>query len=218
MKAFKIFLIVVFLVVYLCSGVVSALTLTSDQASVRALVSDVEPQAGDTITVYFYFSNNYTNSLNLTFVGLHFDWMPQETFYGFNLSSTPLTVESGTDHFFEQPINVNVPTDVNGIHTYTVGVEGNVGASSDTFSLDSTPGEILVSGNGQTPVPTNTNSGGGQQSNILLYSAVVVVLVVVALLIVVMLTRKKRKYPEKATEPSESPKQEETPSEQDFSI
>ena len=218
MKAFKIFLIVVFLVVYLCSGVVSALTLTSDQASVRALVSDVEPQAGDTITVYFYFSNNYTNSLNLTFVGLHFDWMPQETFYGFNLSSTPLTVESGTDHFFEQPINVNIPTDVNGLHTYTVGVEGNVGSSSDTFSLDSTPGEILVSGNGQTPVPTNTNSGGGQQSNILLYSAVVVVLVVVALLIVVMLTRKKRKYPEEATMPSESPKQEEPPSEQDFSI
>jgi hypothetical protein len=238
MKALKTSLTAVLLLAFLCGGLVSAATVTlnSDQASVRAMVSNPTPNAGDQIQVSIFFQNNYTESLQIDFIGLHFDWMPSEGFYGFNLSSTPVTVASGTDYFFQQPINVNIPSGVNGVQGYYVGVEGTVGTSSDTFSINSASAEILVSGTGPTATPsssTNPNDQGtgptatpssstnpnDQSSNLLLlYVAVIVVVVVVVLLIFVMILRKKRKRPEKTTESSVQPSSEQKPSEQDFSI
>jgi len=211
--------IIIILLATLCSGVASAVTLTADQASVRAFVSDPEPQAGDTITVSIFFQNNYTDSLIITYVGLHFGWMPPDTFLGFNLSSTPITVGAGTDYFFQQPINVKIPTSVNGAQDYFAAVDGNVGTSTDTFSINSASAQIMVIGTGPTPTPTppaDTDSNG--QPNFLLYGAIAAVVVVVALLIVVMLLRKKRKQPQQKTEPATSPSPEKKPSEQDFSI
>ncbi len=221
MKALKISLIAVFLVAFLCGGLVSAATVTlnSDQASVRAMVSDPEPNAGDSINVSIFFQNNYTESLQIDFIGLHFDWMPSEGFYGFNLSSTPVTVASGSDYFFPQPINVNIPSGVNGVQGYYVGVEGTVGASSDTFSINSASAEILVTGTGPTATPSSSTNPNDQSSNLLLlYVAVIVVVVMVLLLILVMVLRKKRKHPEKPAETSAQPSSEQKPSEQDFSI
>ena len=221
MKALKISLIVVFLVAFLCSGLVSAATVTlnSDQASVRAMVSDPVPNAGDSISVSIFFQNNYTESLQITFIGLHFDWMPSEGFYGFNLSSTPVNVTSGSDYFFQQPINVNIPSSVNGVQGYYVGVEGTVGASSDTFSINSASAEILVSGTGVTSTPSSSTNSNDQSSNsLLLYIAVIVVVVMVLLLILVMVMRKKRKHPEQPAEPAAKHSSEQKPSEQDFSI
>ena len=219
MKASKTIIVTLYLVVFLSCGFASAVTLTSDQASVRALVSNPEPQAGDTITVMIFFQNNYTESLVLDYVGLHFGWMPESGFYGFNLSSSPVTVASGSDYFFPQSINVKIPAGVNGIQSYYAGVEGTVGSSTtDTFSINSETAEILVSGNGSTTTPTNTPSTGQPSSNILLYGVIIVVVVVVALLIVIMILRKKRKQPEQTEKPAETQKPAQEPSEQDFSI
>jgi len=221
MKALKISLIAVLLVAFLCSGLVSAATVTlnSDQASVRAMVSNPAPNAGESISVSIFFQNNYTESLQIDFIGLHFDWMPSEGFYGFNLSSTPVTVASGSDYFFQQPINVNIPSGVNGVQGYYVGVEGTVGASSDTFSINSASAEILVSGTGPTATPSSSTNSNDQSSNLLLlYVAVIVVVVVVLLLIFVMILRKKRKHPKKPAESAVQPSSKQKPSEQDFSI
>jgi hypothetical protein len=221
MKALKTSLTAVLLLAFLCGGLVSAATVTlnSDQASVRAMVSNPTPNAGDQIQVSIFFQNNYTESLQIDFIGLHFDWMPSEGFYGFNLSSTPVTVASGTDYFFQQPINVNIPSGVNGVQGYYVGVEGTVGTSSDTFSINSASAEILVSGTGPTATPSSSTNPNDQSSNLLLlYVAVIVVVVVVVLLIFVMILRKKRKHPEKPTESAAQPSSEQKPSEQDFSI
>jgi hypothetical protein len=221
MKALKTSLTAVLLLAFLCGGLVSAATVTlnSDQASVRAMVSNPTPNAGDQIQVSIFFQNNYTESLQIDFIGLHFDWMPSEGFYGFNLSSTPVTVASGTDYFFQQPINVNIPSGVNGVQGYYVGVEGTVGTSSDTFSINSASAEILVSGTGPTATPSSSTTPNDQSSNLLLlYVAVIVVVVVVVLLIFVMILRKKRKHPEKPTESAAQPSSEQKPSEQDFSI
>ena len=221
MKALKISIVAVFLVTFLCGGLVSAATVTlnSDQASVRALVLNPEPNAGESISVSIFFQNNYTESLQIDFIGVHFDWMPSEGFYGFNLSSTPVIVASHTDYFFQQPINVNIPISVNGVQGYYVGVEGTVGTSSDTFSINSASAEILVSGTGPTATPSSSTNPNDQSSNLLLlYVAVIVVVVVVLLLIFVMILRKKRKHPEKTTESAVQPSSEQKPSEQDFSI
>ena len=221
MKALKTSLTAVLLLAFLCGGLVSAATVTlnSDQASVRAMVSNPTPNAGDQIQVSIFFQNNYTESLQIDFIGLHFDWMPSEGFYGFNLSSTPVTVASGTDYFFQQPINVNIPSGVNGVQGYYVGVEGTVGTSSGTFSINSASAEILVSGTGPTATPSSSTTPNDQSSNLLLlYVAVIVVVVVVVLLIFVMILRKKRKHPEKPTESAAQPSSEQKPSEQDFSI
>ena len=221
MKALKTSLTAVLLLAFLCGGLVSAATVTlnSDQASVRAMVSNPTPNAGDQIQVSIFFQNNYTESLQIDFIGLHFDWMPSEGFYGFNLSSTPVTVASGTDYFFQQPINVNIPSGVNGVQGYYVGVEGTVGTSSDTFSINSASAEILVSGTGPTATPSSSTTPNDQSSNLLLlYVAVIVVVVVVVLLIFVMILRKKRKHPEKPTESAAQPSSEQKPSEQDFSV
>ena len=221
MKALKTSLTAVLLLAFLCGGLVSAATVTlnSDQASVRAMVSNPTPNAGDQIQVSIFFQNNYTESLQIDFIGLHFDWMPSEGFYGFNLSSTPVTVASGTDYFFQQPINVNIPSGVNGVQGYYVGVEGTVGTSSDTFSINSASAEILVSGTGPTATPSSSTTPNDQSSNLLLlYVVVIVVVVVVVLLIFVMILRKKRKHPEKPTESAAQPSSEQKPSEQDFSI
>ena len=221
MKALKTSLTAVLLLAFLCGSLVSAATVTlnSDQASVRAMVSNPTPNAGDQIQVSIFFQNNYTESLQIDFIGLHFDWMPSEGFYGFNLSSTPVTVASGTDYFFQQPINVNIPSGVNGVQGYYVGVEGTVGTSSDTFSINSASAEILVSGTGPTATPSSSTNPNDQSSNLLLlYVAVIVVVVVVVLLIFVMILRKKRKRPEKPTESAVQPSSEQKPSEQDFSI
>jgi hypothetical protein len=220
MKILKISLIALLLLAFLCSSLAYAetVTLNSDQASVRALVSNPEPNAGDTITVSIFFQNNYTESLTLTYIGLHFDWMPSEGFYGFNLSSTPVTVNSGSDYFFQQPINVNIPTSVNGVQSYYVGVEGTVGTSTDTFEINSVSAEIMVLGNGATTTPSSSTNSNGQPSSLLLYVAIIVVVVVVVVLILFVVMRKKRKHPEKPIEPAASPSSEQKPSEQDFSI
>jgi flagellar basal body-associated protein FliL len=217
MKASKTIIVTVLLVVFLSCGFASAVTLTSDQAYVRAFLSNPEPNAGEIITAVIYFENNYTESLYLDYVGLHFSWMPENTLYGFNFSSSPVLVAVGSS--YSHAINITIPQSVNGVISYYAGVDGNLASSAtDTFSIDSDSAEFGVSGTGPTATPTNTPSTGQPSSNILLYGVIIVVVVVVALLIVIMMLRKKQKQPEETEKPAETQKPAQKPSEQDFSI
>lgn len=224
-RSLRISLIVTIITVaFLCSGLVAA--LNSNEASVQAIFSTQPLQAGQTVTVRIFFTSTSADELQITNVGIHFDWMPSGGFYGYDLSSAPVTIPSGGGNYMFESIAIQVPVNVTSVsHSYYVGVDGTQGASSP-FSWDSPAASIDVSGGSDNTTPTSTNSGGGQpegQPNLLLYGAVAAVVVIVALLIIVLVVRKKRTQPRSATNQDagqpETPSPEQKPnSEQDFTI
>ena len=222
----KTLIIITLIAGFICSGTVSAQTFTTDQVYLRALVSNPQPAAGSTITVSVFLQNNSTENLQLTYVGLHFGWMPPDTLYGFNLSSTPITVTAGTDYLFQQPINIKIPETSNGATDYYAGVDGIALTSLESFSINSLTAQIMVMGTGPTPSPTaqptNTDNTGSQP-DILLYGVLIAVVVIAALLIIVLLMRNRHKQPKQTKEsatdkPETKPDSEQKPSTQDFSI
>jgi hypothetical protein len=177
--------------------------------------------------VTLFFENNFTEPLILTNAGLHFDWMPKDGFYGFNLKENPITVQAGGSYVFQNQIRVKVPNETSlGAHSYYAGVDGVYGSSQAPFSVDSVEAELEVISSGiQTPAPTNPgsgNQGNGQGSDLLLYGAIAAVIIVVILLLVIVIMRKKKtthvKSTEQPIEETDQAKPEQKPSGQDFSI
>lgn len=228
MRSVRILLIVTFVtVLFLFSGLVVA--LNSNEASIQTFFSSQTIQPGQTVSARVFFTSTSADELQISYVGIHFDWMPNGGFYGYDLSSAPVAISSGGGNYLFDEIAVQVPTNVSaGSHSYYVGIDGTQGSSSTPFSWDSTTSTIEVYGNSQTtaPTPSSTNSGGGQQDgqqNLLLYGAIGAVVVIVALLIIVLVVRKKRTQPKSATKQGagqpETPGPEHKPnSEQDFNI
>jgi len=228
-RSLRISLIVTIITIaFLCSGLVAA--LNSNEASIQTFFSSQTIQPGQTVTVRIFFASTSADELQITNVGIHFDWMPSGGFYGYDLSSAPVAISSGGGNYMFDEIAVQVPANVSaGSHSYYVGVDGTQGSSSSApFSWDSPTSTIEVYGNSQTTAPTSssTNSGGGQQNgqqNLLLYGAIGAAVVIVALLIIVLVVRKKRTQPRSATNQGagqpETPSPEQKPnSEQDFTI
>ncbi len=222
-------IVAVLTITFLCMGFAAA--LNQDEASVHSFFSTSTLQPGQTVTVTVFFTSNSSDALQVTAVGLHFDWMPDaEGFYGFNLASQPVTVAAGGTQAFPQ-MTIQIPTNVTlGEHSYFVGVDGTQGASSTDFSWSSPLLTVMVVGsNGQTAGPTVTtapteHSGQVGQSDLLLYGvAAAVVVIVVLLVIALMLRRRKPSQPKPAANegttkpepPSQPPK---SNPEQDFNI
>lgn len=196
-RSLRISLIVTIITIaFLCSGLVAA--LNSNEASVQTFFSSQTIQPGQTVTVRIFFTSTSADELQITNVGIHFDWMPSGGFYGYDLSSAPVAISSGGGNYMFDEIAVQVPANVSvGSHSYYVGVDGMQGSSSSPFSWDSPTSTIEVYGNSQTTAPTSssTNSGGGQpegQQNLLLYGALIAVVVIIAVSIIVIVMRKKR--------------------------
>jgi hypothetical protein len=213
-------------VALMCSGFVAA--LNANEASVQTFLSSQIVQPGQTITVTIIFNNTSADTLQVTNVGVHFDWMESTGFFGFDLSHAPVTVPTDGNYVFS-PITVTIPTNVTiGQHTYTIGVDGTQGSSATPFTWDSPTSTIEVSGNGQTtaPTPTGTNSGGGQpegQPNFLLYGAIGAIVIIIVLLIVVFVMKQKRTKPkptsnQDTTQPKTPMPEQKPDSGQDFNI
>jgi hypothetical protein len=228
MKALKISLLIftAFLAVLIVSsGLVCA--ITSDQVYIKGIVPSQQISVGERVPVAVFFHNNSTETVTLDYIGVHFSWMPSETLYGYNLSSTPITVAANKDYFFPQYINVTVPAGAGGSQSFYVGVDGT-DSSSNPFSFNSNTVELVVSGGGPTSTPTNNGNGSGNGSNglpsIVLYGIIVAVIAVVAVLLVVVLMRRGKKPSKPTTQPSENqpappkPDEEKTGTGQDFSI
>ena len=225
MRALRLsFIVTIIMVAFLGSGLVAA--LNSNEASVQVIFSTQQLQPGQTLTARIVFTSTSADELLITNVGIHFDWMPTGNFYGYDLSSVPVTIPSGGGSYMFESIAIQVPVTVTlGLHSYYVGVDGVQGASSP-FSWDSPSASIDVSGGSDNPTPTSTNSGEEQpegQPNILLYGVIVAIVVIVELLIIVFLVRVKRKHPRSTTSQGaghpKTPSSEPDPnSEQDFSI
>jgi hypothetical protein len=231
MKRLKISLIAtlaVLILIPVISGFVAA--QDTDETFVKGIMVRTDPNdngtinAGDTVQIAIFVHNNSTETITILYAGVHFDWMPTDNLYGFNMSSYNIQVGSDQDYFFPQQISIKIPTNVNGVHSFYVGIEGVTG-SSTPVSLSSDPSEFMVVGSGATPTPTNTNSGSnnpGGLSDIVLYGAIIAVVIIVVVLLLVVFMRRKRRPAPKPAEPTSSqpsPTQPgETPSGQDFSI
>ena len=211
LKSLRISLILTVIVAaFLCMGFAAA--LNQDEASVHTFFSPTTLQHGPTVTANIVFTSNSSDALQITRVGLNFDWMASDSFVGFDLSSAPVTVGAGGTYAFPQMI-INVPSNVTvGVHNYFVGIDGTQGASSTAFSWSSPKLSVAVTGSsGQTVSPTVTTapSGGGGQPDLLLYGVVAAVVVIVVLLVIVLMLRRKRAKPQSA--PSQTASQQETP-------
>jgi hypothetical protein len=124
---------------FVSSGLVSA--LDASEASATVTWSNSAFYGGDIIGAQVSFQSS--QELTIYYVGIHFDWMPADGFYGVNLNSTPGYVSS-SNSILSESFSVQIPTNVTeGPHTYSVGVEG-VDASSNSFSWNSPTSTIQV--------------------------------------------------------------------------
>lgn len=144
MKAFPIKLMAVSICILcvLSIGFVSA--LNSDEASVSLFWSSQAVYQGDVISVKITFTSTCPEQLTIYGIGLHFDWMSPDGFYGRDLSNNPVSVPSYGTHIFES-IAIEIPANVStGVHSYFVGVDGVQGYSLTEFSWDSPPFTMQV--------------------------------------------------------------------------
>ena len=148
MRSLRIILIVISVsIVFLCSGLVSA--LNSNEASVSLFWSSQSFYVGSTVNVQITFNSSYAGQLEIYYIGIHFDWMSSDGFYGNDLTSSPAVVLSqGT--YVSSTFSVEIPSNVTtGSHTYYVGVDGKDESTSTSFSWDSPTSTIQVSGAAQ---------------------------------------------------------------------
>jgi len=128
------------------SGAVSALEQNEAFAAVYWVT---QPQQGKTAAVSIYFQNNCSDQLTIYYIGFHFDWMPQNNYTGFDLSSNPISVISNGSHTFN-PMTISIPSNVTvGSHSYTIGIDG-IRGMSDSFSWDSLPYPLQIQSSGVT--------------------------------------------------------------------
>jgi len=119
----------------LCCSLVFA--LNPDEASVSLVWSSQTVYQGDVVSVRITFESNYAEQLVIDHIGLHFDWMDADSFYGSDLSDNPVTVPSYGTYIFD-PIGIQIPVNVSaGAHSYFVGIDGAEGLSFSSFTWDS---------------------------------------------------------------------------------
>jgi hypothetical protein len=205
-------------VIFLSSGgLVSA--LNSSDASVDVVLSPMSVYRNGTTYARVTFNSNFDQSLQIQRVGLHFDWMANNSVVGFDTSSSPLSIAAQGKNLLFSAITVLVPTDVTtGDHKYYVTIDGQQGPVGSPFTWTSQDFTVHVYASAEdqlnaalgitaTPTPTVTpSSGGGEtgssQNWLLIVAVVAVVAIVAAVLILVIEMRKKPKAPT----PAESPK------------
>jgi len=130
------------LICILCCGLVFA--LNQDEASVTLSPQNPTGYPGDTISIRITFKSNYAEQLGIYNIGLHFDWMPEDSFSGHDLSDSPVTVPSQGTYVFD-PIIIQIPFNASaGAHSYFVGVDGTEGFAGSIFSWNSPSSTIQI--------------------------------------------------------------------------
>jgi flagellar basal body-associated protein FliL len=203
-KTTKIMFIVVFvLALFVFSGLVYAFDETS--LSAYPIFSSQTLNVGSTVTVRITVQSNVDEELQISHIGVNFDWMDPSGFYGPDLSSNPAVVpNNGT--YTTPPFIVQIPTNVTvGEHTYYVGVDGIETSNQNEFFWNSTVATIMVlpantTGTTSTITISPTGGGGGQTTTsstspltLIIYLAVAAIVVVVVLALIVMVVQKKSK-------------------------
>ena len=132
------------LICILCCSLVFA--LNPDEASVSMFWSSQTVCPGDTVSVRITLKSNYAEQLKIYYIGIHFDWMDPDGFYGSDLSDNPVIVPSYGTYIFDA-IAVQIPLNVTaGSHSYFVGIDGTEGVSFSSFSWDSPASTVQIHG------------------------------------------------------------------------
>jgi hypothetical protein len=124
MKPFPRMLIAVSIIIVCVFSVSLVSALEQDEVSVSLSWSSQAIYQGGRVTVRITVQSNSTDELEIEYVGIHFDWMDSDAFYGRDLSITPVTIASYASHTFES-ISIEIPSEVSaGQHSYFVGIDG----------------------------------------------------------------------------------------------
>ncbi len=165
--------------------------LEQDEARVTPIWSNETPDLGSSVLLNIFYINDYVEEVTIERIGVHLDWMEQDSFVGLNLSNNPVTVSSSGSYAF-QPITVVIPNDVSyGIHSYFIGVDGIQGEST-SFSWDSLTRTIQIQ-----PAGGNNDGGNGgadvdgQPDTLLIIVGVAIVAGVAVLIMILIFKRKK---------------------------
>jgi hypothetical protein len=96
---------------------------------------------GEVASARITFISNFSQPIEIFYVGINFDWMSPDNFQGRDLSANPITVPGHGSHsfdimVFQIPVNASL-----GVHDYFVGVDGSYGGLDGSlpigFSWDS---------------------------------------------------------------------------------
>ncbi len=140
MKVSHIFLVFLASVVFLLNASF-VLAINSNEASVIVNWDKEKYYQGDIVPARITFISNFSQPLDIYYVGINFDWMEKDNFQGIDLSSNPVTVPSFGSHSFDLMV-FHIPTTINiGLHDYFVGIDGSYDGSDGSlpigFSWDS---------------------------------------------------------------------------------
>ena len=129
------------LVLSLFCGVGNALEQAELTSYVVLTTQNAYPGHSMIAAIYIQNSNS-SDILTIQYVGIQFDWMASDQFFGFDLSSDPIVLAPSADQFLDS-ISILVPEDTTiGEHSYFVGIDGLEGA--DSFTWDSQTYTLFV--------------------------------------------------------------------------
>ena len=115
--------------------------INSNEASVNVSWDTELHYQGDFAPARITFVSNFSQPLEIYYIGINFDWLDIDNFQGSDLSDNPVIVQSYGSHSFEImlfqiPLNASI-----GEHDYFVGIDGSYGGLGGSlptgFSWDS---------------------------------------------------------------------------------
>jgi hypothetical protein len=189
MKALRILIVLSLSIICILNiGLVSA--VEQSEISVGPSWSDSTPYQGDTVTVTLTLTSTSSEQLKIYRVGLHFDWMPEGSFFTRDLFDEPAVVPSMGTHIFDLMV-IQIPADASaGAHSYFIGIDGAETPYYDSFSWDSSSLTLQI-----------LDSGSKVYDTLLLYVAIVAIAVVIAVVIVVAVLKIRKKPDEFSDQP-----------------
>jgi hypothetical protein len=115
--------------------------IDSDEASVFVSWDTPIFYQGDIKPATITFTSNFSQPIEIYYIGLNFDWMASDSFQGQDLSENPITVPSYGSHTFAIMVFSIPTTAFIGEHDYFVGIDGSYGGLEGSlpigFSWDS---------------------------------------------------------------------------------
>lgn len=116
-------------------GLVSA--LEEGDISISPSWSKATPYQGDSVAVTLRLTSTSSEQIRIYRVGLHFDWMPADSFFTLDLTEDPVAVPGQGIHIFDSLV-IQIPANVSvGSHSYYVAIDGTEAPYYDSFTWDS---------------------------------------------------------------------------------
>ena len=115
--------------------------ITSTEASVNVFWDKETNYQGDIVPARLTFVSNFSQPLEIYYIGINFDWLDIDNFQGNNMADNPITVPNYGTHSFDVML-FQIPLDASiGVHDYFVGIDGSYGGLDGSlpigFSWDS---------------------------------------------------------------------------------